>query len=163
MSQAHINIYDTINNRSNIVDPKNPNNTSRNFVYKNDPWSKGSDYNSYPYIIARFPDLELDATSIDGKSKDISWKMKISVRTLIGGAVNNLNNESSGITDMYSIIDDLNQTFNSETVKASLRLNNVYNLNLSVVDNDEFQDSNKKRILETDMVLEFDTRMDVSS
>ena len=157
MSYSHDNIFDTINNRSNVSDPKNPNNLIRKFVYKNDPFSKGNDYDGHPYIIVRFPKIEYDNVSVDGNHKNIMFSCELTVRTAMGGAVND--SGSAGITDMNSIIDDLHETFNSQTVKDELRLLSMYNFNIMTVENDEFVDSNGKHIFESILELNFMTRM----
>jgi hypothetical protein len=155
------NIFSIINDRSNVSDPKNPNNLGRKFVYRNDPWSKGSDYDGYPYIVLRFPKMERDNSSGDGNTKDISWSQEVIVRSKMGGGVNNADGTSKAVTDMQSILDDLNQTFDSKTVKDQLRANNMFNLVLSVEGDDEFEDSNNKHIFETTLRLVYSTRLQV--
>lgn len=157
MSYAYDNIFSTIDNRSNVKDPKT--NGKRQFVYHNDPWSKGQDYGKYPYIIVRFPEIDYDNQSLDSNSKDISWTHEVTVRTAMAGAINK--QRSSGVTDMMEIIDDLNETFNSKSVKDQLRLLGHYNIKIRVVDNDEIVDDNSKHIFETTLEITYDTRKQV--
>lgn len=161
LSYADDNIFQVINNRSNVADPKNRG-VNGKFVYRNDPWMKSNDYQSYPYIILRFPSIEKDKISVSGTTKDVLWTHRITVRTIMGGAVNNTTNNSAAITDMYSIIDDLHETFDSETIKSGLRPYNLYNLKLVTIDNDELIDSDGRHIFTTELELSYNTRMDVS-
>jgi hypothetical protein len=148
MSGVHNNIFDTINERSNVVDAKNPNNLFRKFVYKNDPWSKGN-YDGYPYVIVRFPNITKvkESQSADGNVKNIEWTCEVTVRTAMGGAIND--DESVGVTDMNSICDDLHETFDSKSVKDELRAYGMNFLNVDQVGNDELVDSNGKHVFES--------------
>jgi len=161
-SYAYNNVFDVINNRSNIPDPKNPNNLDRKFVYKNDPWSKGSDYDGYPYIIVRRPKISYSAVSADGKTKTISFEFSITVRTAMEGAMNKFN-DSTGVTNMDDIQDDLEEVFNDETIKQSLRDLNMYSFDLSTDNDDEFIDGLKKHVFESEFTLKCMTRFTVSS
>jgi len=161
-SYSYNNVFDVINNRSNIPDPKNPNNITRKFVFKNDPWSKGSDYDGYPYIIVRRPKISYDNVSADGKTKNIGFEFSITVRTAIEGAMNE-HKDSTGVTNMDDIQDDLEEVFNDETIKQSLRLLNMFSFDLSTDDDDEFIDSNKKHVFQSEFTLKCSTRFMVSS
>lgn len=161
MSYADDNVFTTINNRSNVADPRNRGAKGK-FVYRNDPWSKGQDYQSYPYIILRFPSIEKDNKSLNGTVKDFLWTQDITVRTIMGGAVNNATNTSKGVTDMYSIIDDLHETFDSKTIKDSLRLLGMYDVKLVTLDNDEVVDDNSKHIFITNLEISYNTRLDLT-
>ena len=160
MSSAYNNVFDTINTRSNVADPRNVNDVTRKFVYKNDPWSKGNDYDSYPYIIVRFPSIEKSKVSADGNVKEVEWKIPIIVRTAMNGSVNN-NGDSTGVSNMEDIIDDLQETFDSKTVKDELRLLRMFKLLLVQTDGDEFVDSNGKHVFVTDLELTFTERIKV--
>lgn len=158
MSYADDNIFQIINNRSNVADPKNRGATGK-FVYRNDPWMKGSDFEDYPYIIFRFPKIEKQKKSISGTSKDFIWTHDLIIRTIMNGAVNNSNNTSKGVTDMYSITDDLHETFDSTTIKDQLRAMGHYDVNIVEVDNDELIDDNGRHIFQTTMEVSYNTRL----
>ena len=163
MSYAYNNVYDTINNRSNIADPKNTNNTTRKFVLRKDPWSKGNDYEGYPYIVFAFYDTkrEYSKFSLDGKHKTIGWEFKGTIRTKDEGATNNTG-ETNDVTNMQDIQDDLDETFNSETVKQTLRVLNMFNFDIITEEGDEAIDGNGKHIYETPFTIKCYTRMKVS-
>lgn len=154
------NIFETINNRSNVADPKNRGTTGK-FVYRNDPWAKGQDYQSYPYIILRLPKKTKENKSIDGKHKDITWTHSITIRTIMQDGVNNTTNTAKGVLDMYAITDDLDQTFDDTTIKNTLRSYGHYNLNLITTGVDEMVDDNGRHIHITEMELEYDTRINL--
>lgn len=153
------NIFETINDKDNVADPKKIRGSSVQFVYRNDPWQKG-EYDGYPYIILKFPSMVRESVSADGNSKKIVWSQELVVRSEIGGARNNSTGDSSSVEDMHSILDDLNKTFDSKTVKDGLRANNMFNMVLSVVDNDDAP-IDKKQVFETVLELKYDTRMRV--
>lgn len=159
-SYAYNNVFDVINNRVNMPDPRNPNNVTRLLVTKTDPWSKGQDYEGYPYVIVRRPTISYSNVSLDGKTKTIGWEFKLIVRTAISGAMHD--NESTGITNMDDLQDDLEEIFNDETIKQSLRLLNMFKFDLSTDDDDEFVDGNGKHIFQADLTLKCETRMGVS-
>ena len=160
MSSAHNNVFDTVNDRSNISDPKNTNDLDRTFVYKNDPWSKGQDYEGYPYIIVRFPKMEKSKLSGDGNTKNFLWECEVTVRTAMEGAINDVG-ESTGISNMNSILDDLNETFDSKTVKDELRALGMFSLEYEIGDNDEVIDSNGKHIFVCESTIKFYNRLKV--
>ena len=160
-SYSYNNVFDVINNRSNIPDPKNPNNVTRKFVFKADPFSKINDYDGYPYIVVRRPKITYSNVSLDGKTKKVGWEFKITVRTAIEGAMHD--NESTGVTNMDDIQDDLEEVFNGETIKQSFRDLKMYKFNLTTDDDDEFEDENNKHIFEAEYTLNCEVRFQVSS
>jgi len=161
LSYADGNVFSIINNRTYIADPRNRSSTTQ-FVYRNDPWSKGQSYSGYPYIILRFPKIEKENKSLSGTTKDFLWTHDVTIRTGMGGAVNTTDNTSKAITDMYDIIDDFHETFDGATVKDSLRAVGMYNVKVVVIDNDEVVDENGKHIFISNLEISYNTRLDVS-
>jgi len=160
-SNAHKNVYNLVNTRSSVADPRNANSSSgRKFVYQVDPFLKGADFEDLPYIVVERPMNEKSAFSTDGKVKNVTWTCKISVRTAYRG-VNQV--DGTGISDMWDICDDLEETFASETNKQTLRTYNMYNLNLSQSSQDDGISVQGKSVLETVFELKFMTRMQVSA
>ena len=160
-SQPHKNVYVVINNRSNVADPRNLNsNSNRKFVYLIDPFHKGTTFNDTPYVVVRRPRQEYSHISIDGKEKQINWTQRIIVRTSYSGAANQ--QDGTGLDDSWNICDDLEQTFNSETIKQSLRNVRMYKMNLELMDEDDptIQDDH---MVETEYGLSYETRIVVSS
>ena len=132
-SNAWLNIFDTIDNRSNITDPRDSSGSKiRQFIYDSDPFEKGLDFSGMPYIVLELPVVENLTASVDGKERFVLWRYRIVVRTIRGGSSGT--RIDAGRTDMFNICNDLQETFNSQSVRGGLRPNNVHNLILTKVD-----------------------------
>lgn len=160
-TNAHTNILAILDNRNNVVDPRSPNSTvvTRQFVYDSDPFLKAVNFSGFPYILLEFPTITLSKVSVNGVSKEVRWKQRITVRTARDGSANT--REGVGRTDMMNICDDILQTFNSETIKQSLRVVNVFELKMEIVDTDTIATKDKE-VYETTFELEYFTRMTVT-
>lgn len=161
-SAAHNNVFDIVNNRSYVVDPKSPNSIEKNrtFVYDSDPLAKGLNFGDFPYIILEFPTIEQSKVSTDGKHKDIMWTQNLIVRTARDGSSNVGN--SIGKTDMQSISDDLFETFNSEAVKAVLRAYSLHGFMLEKNAVDTLS-VDQKPVYEAQYILTYYERLQVSA
>ena len=141
ISTPDSNIYSVVNTRSNVSDPKDSSG-GRVFVYKSDPFIKSSNFNGFPYVVVEGPRISYPSKSVDGKKKSIEWKQAITVVTASDGALVNVNADA-GETNMNDILDDLNETFNDETVKQQLRNLRLYDMDLEVVNTDDTQIKDK--------------------
>ena len=161
-SHAHNNILAILDNRNNVADPRSPNSTvaNRQFVYDSDPFLKAVNFLGFPYILLEFPTVTLSKVSVDGKHKEVRWTQKLFVRTARDGNANV--REGAGRTDMMNICDDILQTFNSETIKQSLRVVNIFEIKIQIVGTDTIALKDKE-VYETSFELEYYTRMSVSS
>ncbi len=159
---AHTNVLTYLDNRTYVKDPKSPSSTlaDRQFIYESDPLDKSVNFSGFPYIILGFPTLEYSKESVRGKTKDISFKQMIIVRTAKDG--NSNARTGAGRSDMLAICDDLNETFNSETVKATFRLLNMFNLKLTKESTDSIVVS-QLDVFESVYSLTYDCRMVVST
>lgn len=154
------NIYSIINTRGNVANPKDFSGAIP-FVYKSDPFIKSSTFKGFPYIVVNSPRLEYSAVSADGKVKTVEWRQELSVVTESNGALVNANNDA-GETNMNDILDDLHETFNSETVKQELRVLRLYSMDLQVVNSDDIVIKDKTVHL-TELELRYNERISVSS
>jgi len=164
-SGAHKNVYDKVNDRSLVVDPRYSGTSSvmRRFVYYADPLHKHTDFSDFPYIVVLSPTLSYTHTSVDGKHKNVGWKQQIIVRSVQDGSSNTENpNVPQGISDMWGICDDLHSLFNGETNKAAFRALEMYEMNLEKVDFSDDVDIMEKSVYETTYELTYYTRMAVS-
>lgn len=125
------NIFSVINNRSNIPDPRNTSDTIgiRQFVLDSDPFGKAINFSDFPYIIVEFPILEYSAVSTDGKVKTLNWTQTITIRAARDGSANT--RQGVGRQDMLDIGDNLQSTFNNETIKQQLRELRLFMMNLT--------------------------------
>ena len=132
---AYGNILEVIDNRSNIADPRDVGGTKiRRFVYDADPFVESLNFSHFPYIVLDLPTVDYEDTTVNAKHKRALWKQDLMVATARRGSSNTYTD--IGRTDMMNICDDIHETFNKETVKAALRLLNIFNLKIEKVDQD---------------------------
>ena len=156
-SSAYDNIISYLNDRSIITDPRDVSGTlNRLFVYDTDPLAKGINFGDFPYIIAEYPTMEYANTSTDGKTKEINWKMSITVRTSRNGS--SQGTTGVGKKDMFTICDSLQSLFNSDTHKKALALLRMFFLNLTKLNVDSIL-INQKYVYESSYALTFTERM----
>ena len=67
-SASDSNIRDIVDNRTNIVDPRDPSG-NRIFVYDSDPFNKEIGFKDMPYIVLFFPTIIQSNSTADGKHK----------------------------------------------------------------------------------------------
>lgn len=120
-SQAYSNIFEVLDNRSYVVDPRDPGARKlRKFVYDSDPFIDSLNSDLMPYIVLSLPVASAAEDQVlDTKSGRVSWTHEITVVTTRYGSSNST--IDVGKTDMLNICDDIIQTFNSKTVRDSLR------------------------------------------
>lgn len=161
-SEAYNNIFSVIDTRSNVADPRDPSGTrNRVFVYDSDPFHKGLNFNLMPYIVLHLPTIEQDRVSSDGKYKFVNWTQRLLVRTVRTGSSGG-GTTDTGRTDIFAIGNDLFETFNSETVKTTLRGNNLGNMELTKVDS-SVGVIDEQDVYEAEYELIYQTRMKVSN
>ena len=157
-SASFSNVFDVINNRANIPDPRGG--LTRVFVYDSDPLAKAIDFNDFPYIILELPTLEYSRVSVDGKHKEVGWKHILTVRSVkrgdSGWAVD------SGRTDILAIGDDLQFTFNSSTIKTQLAGVNIQNVKLVKTETDTLP-IDQRVVYSAAYTLEYHRRFTVST
>ena len=161
-SAPHNNVIDYLNNPSLVRDPRSPNATTRTrtFVYDSDPLMKSINFGFLPYIIVRGPSIIYSNISTDGKFKVIRWSHSITVRTARDGSANT--RQDVGRKDMQDICNDLQQLFNEEVNKQSLRQLNMYAFNFAKETGDDTLIIQQKQLLECNYELSYNTRIRVS-
>jgi len=164
-SVSYSNVFDLINTRSNIADPRDPEGKKiRTFVYDSDPFEHAIDFNLTPYIILTLPLVDYPnrtkGKSLDGSYKLISWKQTIMVRTSRHGSSNA--NTDVGRTDMLNICDALHKTFNSSTRMTDNYSMGMHNFNLSKINSDP-QVIDGVEYYESEYELTYDTRLKVTA
>lgn len=156
-SEAWNNVYAIVNNRSNVPDPRKDN--GRVLVHDSDPFNLSLDFSGMPYMILEMPKQEYSKISLDGKHKHVGWQFKITIRTAKEGSSGS--RPDTGRKDMFTITDALQKTFNSETIKASLRQLNMFKFNLKK-QSSESTSINQKAMYEAIYTLDCETRIQVS-
>ncbi len=161
ISAPHQNVFDYINNRSYVTDPRNTNSTEqlRVFVYDRDPFQKAINFNGLPYIIVGFPTMGQSKWSQDGKVKEIEWTQEITCRAARDGSANN--QISQGRTDMLSMADDLHSLFNNNDRKKEFQDLNMFFMTLNQI-SDNSVTIQMKELMEWSFELTYHTRITVS-
>lgn len=160
-SNAYDNVVAYLNDRSIVTDPRDPSGYSgRLFVYDVDPLAKSMNFGDYPYIVAEYPNVEYSKVSVDGKTKEIQWTMRIMVRTARDGA--GQGTSGKGKTDMFTIADSLHSLFNSDTYKKQFATLNMHFMNLTKTDSSTPL-IDQKYLYQNDYTLTFIERLQVST
>lgn len=160
-SSPYINVYDLINTRSNISDPRDPaSNKGRKFVYDADSLHLAIDFSQMPYIIVELPTLDYSRMSADGRTKTITWRQRILVRTARDGAANSRTDQ--GRTDMLNICDDLTVMFNSLSTRQDFSNLRMKFVNLRKVRTDAIT-IDQKYVYESEYQLQYSERIQVSA
>ena len=152
-------IYDLVNTRANIADPRDDTG-SRKFVYRTEPFHKSFDFSEYPYIYLSFPNITQSNPTINGKQKYVGYTQTLIARTIKDGS--GASRTDAGVTDMKSMVDDIFETFNSETNKSSIRESYLYNLNITLLNSDSML-MDQQDIHETEFEITYDMRFTVSA
>ena len=111
---------------SNVSDPGHVSTDFRKRVYSRDPDVKSMDFAGYPYIIVWPSDVgsekEKGRASLDGKSKFVFWDIEVEIVASDRGAGGK---DAQGLTHIDSISNELVQTFNNKTNRATLSNNSM--------------------------------------
>jgi len=134
-TEAWNNIYNIVNNRTYINDPSNSSG-SRKFVYARQPQIKSVNFNQFPYIIVNQPTLIQSRDSINQQRKRIKYTINLEIHTSDQTSDGTPNQPGNGQKWLNSISDDMQRTFNLDTVKQSLRALGVQNIKLDSTDSD---------------------------
>lgn len=131
---AYDNIYELINTRSNIPDPRNRP-SSQTLVYKYDPLdSVNAQINgmAFPHIVlSPVQGLVASQESTRGSTKRYTWTQSIIVRSLRFGASGS--NPETGMNDLNSLSDSITSYFNSAAGKNALSDLKIRNIKLTKV------------------------------
>lgn len=157
-SSAWSNIYGIINNRSNIRDPSDLNGT-RKFVYARIPNVKGNDI-SFPFIVLNQPKiLTQTRPSLNAQRKFLSYVCELEVYT--SDFYTNGSPNGNGQKWLNQISDDLYKTFNSITVKQTLKDARIENVNIQTNDMDIDMDLKDNIVFIGKFTLTFSNKKDV--
>lgn len=109
--QSHANIYNIINNRSNVVDPIDSSG-DRKFVYNREPRNLGRNFRGYPIVIVYPVDISQSGGTVSATKSFIEWIVTITVMS------SDKSSDSSGnpVGAQYldTISDDILEALNSE-------------------------------------------------
>jgi len=160
-SQADSNIRSILDTRTNIGDPRDPDNDkNRKFIYDSDPFDRAVAFDNMPYLICTLPNVVSGLKSVGGKDGWIEWDHTITIRASRQGASNSL--DDRGRLEFLAIIDDLLETFNDRTNIESLKAVRVDFPKLDEINNDSGIVNNVE-VYESQFKLTYKTRMTIST
>lgn len=127
-SQVHINIFNLLNDRDNVGDPRDPSGlTRKDFVVANADDNERSQ-ETFPLVVVKPPNTRIGELRLgDDLNATVSGELIVEVWSTITfdrqkTAANYL---GRGPRDLDRISDDIMQTLNSVTNRNSLRANNI--------------------------------------
>lgn len=160
--KAYDNLYELLDDRTNIPDPRNRSKSER-FVYDYDPLDsittsvRASDF---PHIIL-FPlsSLTQSNESVNGTKKRYSWMTRIIVRAVRRGASGA--DRSLGRNDLNTISDSLHKFFNTLSDRNALSDIRMRNVRFNKVASDVGVIDGSTEFVESEFELGFSVRMGV--
>ena len=128
-SQSWQNVYDLINNKTNVVDPTTSSSEFRKWIYTREPDGKSLDFADFPFIVI-YPgsvNSGVGRMSLKGNARMVTFRFDIDVIT----SDREFNNrEGRGATDCDNLSDDIIQTLNNLTNRNTLSGNNLFNVDV---------------------------------
>lgn len=118
-SQAWENLFNLINTRTVVADPREPKNiVSRDFVYRTHPHpgNRKTILNFTPYVVVNSPRIRHTQRSVDGTLKDMNWESVVEV--VSSGSSKWA--AGKGRTDLDTVNDDL-LGLNNQTNQNTMR------------------------------------------
>lgn len=126
-SQTFWNIFNLINNRSNVADPVDATG-SRKFVYAHEPESESRNFDGYPLIVINPASISRgERHTGDDKNAEINGELVVEVRSSDNyfRRKTATDNEGKGLSFLDSMSDAVLQTLNNVTNRGTLRGNNI--------------------------------------
>lgn len=156
------NIFETIDTRTNVGDPRDPaDQKSRKFIYNTEPKAKALDFSRYPFVVVEDAVIEpSEYQRADHKTEMLRWKQTITVRSARRGSGGN--RDDIGLTDMRAIVNDLLKTFKSGTIKAELRAYYMWDMQINIISVDSAI-FDQKGVHETVLELSYYAHLTVNS
>ncbi len=152
-TQSHANIYNLINNRSNVPDPARPNDAgtthSRKFVYSRKPRHKGRNFEGFPYIIIPYDDVTQGKATADASKANLIYDIDIIIITKDSDS--DSSGSPKGGEQLSTISDDIIKTIN-----ANIKTLNNYGLKKPELNSDnDYDELDGKTIFIREFILTF--------
>ena len=146
--QVHSNIYNLINNRSNVPDP-NDSTGNRKFVYTREPLKLGAGFKGYPFILVPDPEDYNQSNKTADASKANTFD-SITISIFAKDKNSDSDGDPVGRETVASITSNVVYTINSN--HASLRENGLKNIEIDSSDFD-WLDEEGQAVFRRDLVL----------
>jgi hypothetical protein len=123
LSESWQNVYDLINDKSNVADPTTSSAEYRKWIYTREPDIKSTDFGQFPYIIVHPVGISFPGRkTVDRRKSLIAWMVQVEVVTCdreFNGQ------DGKGATHNDAISDDVLQTFLNVTNRNTLSNNSM--------------------------------------
>lgn len=149
--QTHANIFNLINDRSNVPDPADSTGV-RKFVYTREPNTMANNFAGYPFIIVPYPEFSQDAKVADATKAFQSDEFTITIYTQDKASDGSGN--PSGARQAADITTNIVKTLNNKSNSQTLRNNGLRNKSFTKVDFD-WGELDQKRIFKRELTLRF--------
>ncbi len=158
ISQSYANIYNLLNNRSNVPDPLDTSG-ARKLVYSRLPDVSGLNFSGYPIIVIKRATLDdpLEERSVDKTRGKIFWEFEIEVRS----SDNILNHASNGASYCEQIMDNILKTINDITNRKALLCYGMAN-GIPFIEDFDSIELNSDPVFFAKMSLRYNKRMTLS-
>lgn len=153
--QVHANIYNLLNNRSNVPDPADSTG-ERKFVYTREPNSESRNFAGYPYIVVPYPEFSQGNKTADGTKafQDDSFEIIVMTQDKTSDSQGN----QSGARQLADIKTNLLKTLNNKTNAQTLRNNGLRNRTIPSATFD-WGEEDGKQIFRTEFNLRFNNQL----
>lgn len=152
-TQTFANIFNLINNRSNVPDP-NDSTGDRKFVYTREPNFMSDNFEGYPVIYFDERKYSQKKKTADGTKAIVTDEIKIIVMSQDKHA--DSSGDPSGLDTLNNISDDILETLNNKINSMTLRNNGLSNKEFTSVDFD-WGEQDGKKIFRRDFPLIFNS------
>ena len=153
--QVHANVYNLINNRSNVPDP-NDDSGNRKFVYVREPNYMGTNFAGFPYVQVPYSEYEQGNKTVDASKAYTSDSFEIIIMT--SDKSSDSEGNPSGARQMADIKTNILKTLNNKTNAQTLRNNGLRNRMFPSVTFD-WGEVDGKHIFRTEFNLMFNNQL----
>jgi len=162
-SQVQINIFNLLNNRSNVVDPRDSTG-NREFLLAHEPdFERG--FQLFPVVVVNPANTSMgDLRLGDDKTANVLGEIIIEVWSTDTFFRNKTTTDvhGKGLTYLDAISDDVMQTLNSVANRNTLRANNIGGIRVETRGTD-FRDLDDEKLWVREIAVTFDSRLLVVS
>ena len=154
-TQIHANIFNLINNRSNVPDP-NDTTGNRKFVHVREPNYMSSNFVGFPFIVVPDPETSQENKTADGSKAFQSESFEIIIMTQ--DKTSDSDGYPLGAQQMRDIKTNIKKTLDNKTNSQTLRNNGLRNKTFPSITID-WGEVDGKRIHRTEFNLRFEKQL----
>lgn len=156
-TQSHANVYNMINNRSNVPDPISSSG-ARKFVRVREPKSFGRDFSGWPTIIIPNTGITQKNASVSATIAEVIYEITINVWTQ--DKTSDSLGDPLGASQLDTISDNILKTLNTEANRKTLRNNGMSNF--EIIDSpSDWEEVDGKFIFNREFTINFRNRTKV--